>query len=72
MIAASARKPSVVRASLSSWATSSPAQAGTNPTANRYYAGLYTWKWAPAGNSCFAYTGGQNTWVNAAAPRATA
>ena len=28
---------------------------GTNHRANRYYAGLYSWKWDLAGNSCWAY-----------------
>jgi len=28
---------------------------GTNPRANRYYAGLYSWRWDLAGNSCWAY-----------------
>ena len=38
---------------------------GTNPRANRYYAGLYTWRWGLSGNCCWAYMANPKVTVTA-------
>ena len=38
---------------------------GTNPRANRYYAGLYSWRWNLCGNCCWAYMANPKVTVTA-------